>query len=971
MQARDTAAAFLAVLLASGCTTSDVPAPLPSSVEPGTGYGGTPTPVVIHGTGFVLRAAQPSSGGSPTVDTRFRAWLGEAELPDVVWVDQQTLRATVPAGLPAGSHALVVEGPFGSRGRLEDAFVVAPLPGAALRATASALPATASVGQDLRLTLVVANEGTTDAVDVTPGTPTLASADGAAATPVDGPLPPSVASLRPGQSATFVWTWRATAPGALSFDVRAAGVDVFSRQTVTVVPPAPARATVQRLPVLSAALGAPSTAALGSDFAVTMTVTNSGEAAAVAVTPAPLALEPGSSPVVPRYGPTPASADVPGAGGTATFVWTYNAGATAGQVRFRGEAAGRDANSGAAVTTGSVTSAAVTVGHAALVADLAAAPGIVGIGQGITLTLRLVNPGSVAVTGITPSVPTVGGTGAATASAAGPAPASIPSLGPNEAATFAWTYTATAAGQIDFAASASGTDSASGASVSATANLVRAVTVQGAAALAVSGFTALPSPAVANQAVAVSLTLVNGGDSPASVSAVTPTAAPSGTARCTAPAPAPPATIVAGGSLRLSWTCTATAAGSYTLGATVRATDAGSGADLSPAVTGIPVTVLEPASLAVSAFAASPNPASANQAVAVSLALANTGGAPASVTAMTPQAGPGKIACAAAAPSPPQTIPAGGGMAFTWTCTATSARTYTLGATVTAADAISGANVSPAVTGIPLTVVKAPAFTSAALVPGEPVLVAVDPLGDGTSAASLAVEGGELLVGPGTDGQTLARLEAGGSAQAAPALPVELAPAALEAPEWVARLEVTGTPGTASGPTPFLAAFGDCGGPPCLFAVRAVQGSATQPPVVPQLWRCSPSRAGERCSPGEWSLAVPNGSGDPMLTQLEGETNGAPSLLAATPRWLYLGFDNPSTGVQLYRAARAPSGASDFAGRDGCPAGLACQGLGGNGFGDALTRFLSARVVEAGGATSLWIVAGDGTRPLRVYRVPE
>jgi hypothetical protein len=662
--------------------------------------------VVIHGTDFAVRAIQPSSGGSPAVDTQHRAWLGEAELTDVVRVDAQTLRATVPAGLPAGTYALVVEGPFGRRGSLDNAFLVSWSPGAALQATAAATPSNSSLGQSVRLTLTVANDGTTDAQEVNPGAPTPSSADGAAAVLLDGPSPPSVTSLRPGQMATFEWTWQVTAPGALSFDVRASGRDVFSGQTVTVVPPAPARTTVQRPPVLSAALAVPATVEPGSDFSVTMAVGNSGEAGTLAVSPSALAVEAGSVPVALKSGPTPLLADVPGGGGAATFVWTYTAGESSGPVQLSGEATGRDANSGATVTTGTVTSTAVTVGRGALIANLAAAPATVGIGQPISLALQLVNPGNVPVTDIAPAAPAVTGTGAATLSA-GPTPASIASLGPNETGTFTWTYTASAAGQLGFTASASGTDSASGAIVSATASVISAVTVRGGGALlAATAFTAVPNPAIANQAITVSLTLANVGTSPATVSAVTPTVAPSGTASCTAPTPAPPATIAAGGSLRLAWTCTATAPGSYTLGATVAASDPASGADISPTVPGLPVSVLGSALLTVSAFTATPNPATVNQAVAISLALANVGSAPASVTGVSLQVAPPKMTCTAVSPVPPQIIPAGGALALGWTCSSATARSYNLGATVTATDAISGANISPTVQGITLTVLK-------------------------------------------------------------------------------------------------------------------------------------------------------------------------------------------------------------------------------------------------------------------------
>lgn len=686
--------------VALACAAPDVPAPRPTSVEPGTGYGGTPTPVVIHGTDFAVRTMQPSSGGSPTLDTRYRAWLGEAELIEVAWVDSRTLRATVPAGLPAGAATLVVEGPFGRRGSLDQAFVVSWLPGTALRATAAATPSTASVGQGVHLDLTVANDGTTDAVEVTPEPPAPSSADGAAAVLLDGPSPPSVASLRPGQAATFAWTWQATAPGSLSFDVRASGRDVFSGQTVAVVPPAPARTTVQRAAALSATLGVPATVQADSDFAVTMAVANSGEAAALAVSPSALAVESGSAAVVAKLGPSPPLADVPG-GGSVTFVWIYGAGPTSGAVQLSGEATGRDANSGAAVGTGRVISTPVTVGRGGLVADLAVSPAAVAVGLPISLALRLVNPGNVAVTDIAPAVPTVSGTGAATLSA-GPTPASIASLGPSEVGTFTWSYTASAAGQLGFAASASGTDGASGASVSATASLAQAVTIQGAAALGVSAFTAAPNPAVANQPIALSLTLANGGTSPASVTAVTPTVAPAG-ASCTAVTPAPPATIAAGGTLRLAWTCTAAAAGSYTLGATVQASDPASGADLSPAVPGLPVTVLGSA-LLTAAFTATPNPAAVNQAVAISLALGNGGSAPASVTGVSLQVSPPKMTCTAVAPAPPQVIAAGGALAFGWTCSSATARGYNLAATVTASDAISGADISPTVPGISLTV---------------------------------------------------------------------------------------------------------------------------------------------------------------------------------------------------------------------------------------------------------------------------
>jgi hypothetical protein len=120
-------------------------------------------------------------------------------------------------------------------------------------------------------------------------------------------------------------------------------------------------------------------------------------------------------------------------------------------------------------------------------------------------------------------------------------------------------------------------------------------------------------------------------------------------------------------------------------------------------------------------------------------------------------------------------------------------------------------------------------------------------------------------------------------------------------------------------------------------------------------------------------LAAANTAGDTLLTQMGDETNGAATVLVATPLWLYLGFDNGSTGVQLYRASVAPQSVGDFVGQNGCIAGSSgCQGLGGNGFGDAtVTHIFGAQAVTVGGTTSLWIAAGSGSGPERIYQVAE
>ena len=95
---------LLAVVALARCGGSDSPNPAPTSVTPSRGFAANATPIVIHGTGFSVRAVQPASGGAPTVDETFQAWLGNEALLDVHRVDEQTLTATVPAGLYPGSE---------------------------------------------------------------------------------------------------------------------------------------------------------------------------------------------------------------------------------------------------------------------------------------------------------------------------------------------------------------------------------------------------------------------------------------------------------------------------------------------------------------------------------------------------------------------------------------------------------------------------------------------------------------------------------------------------------------------------------------------------------------------------------------------------------------------------------------------------------------------------------------------------
>jgi hypothetical protein len=207
--------------------------------------------------------------------------------------------------------------------------------------------------------------------------------------------------------------------------------------------------------------------------------------------------------------------------------------------------------------------------------------------------------------------------------------------------------------------------------------------------------------------------------------------------------------------------------------------------------------------------------------------------------------------------------------------------------------------------------------------------------------------------------------------------PGDWAPATPSAAAWSAKVAVplpaAGRALPSDRAVAWLASFGTCASGPCVFMARNVRGTATQPATVGQLWRCEPSAGPGRCGPDDWALALGNSAGDPLLTQAGAETNGAIAVLAATRAWLYVGFDNTTTGVQVFRSAGAPRSLADLKGRGGCAAGSAgCEGLGGNGLGRARnTRILDARVIDAGAGPELWLVAGDGVGAASVHRIAD
>ena len=160
-----------------------------------------------------------------------------------------------------------------------------------------------------------------------------------------------------------------------------------------------------------------------------------------------------------------------------------------------------------------------------------------------------------------------------------------------------------------------------------------------------------------------------------------------------------------------------------------------------------------------------------------------------------------------------------------------------------------------------------------------------------------------------------------------------------------------------------MAAFASFGGR--LYAARNTT-------TGPQLWSCDPTRSGgaAQCDSGDWSLVAPNTSGDIQATQFNDANNASMTLLAATSQHLYVGFNNSVRGVVLYRTANAAAASiTDFSGRSGCTASdSSCAGVGGDGLGAGLTRIYDGRALALGSTDYLYLAAGTGSSPVRIYR---
>jgi hypothetical protein len=144
----------------------------------------------------------------------------------------------------------------------------------------------------------------------------------------------------------------------------------------------------------------------------------------------------------------------------------------------------------------------------------------------------------------------------------------------------------------------------------------------------------------------------------------------------------------------------------------------------------------------------------------------------------------------------------------------------------------------------------------------------------------------------------------------------------------------------------------------------------------PQLYACTPAATGAPadCEPQDWAPVAPNTSNNTALTQLEDTGNTRITLLLATARHLYVGFNNPA-GAHVYRTASStPAAVGDFTGRGGCLAGTAgCVGLGGQGLGAGadVTQLHASTVLTDAGRDFVYLTAGTAASAVRVLRLGD
>lgn len=974
-----------------------------------------------------------------TVDARFEAFLDDVPLEDVTLEDSGTLRATVPVGLAPGLHTLAVVGPLGRRVELPRAYFASDRPLAELRAGAALERDHVSVGERTHLVLTVENSGGTTALAVTPrlspvgegqvevlsqpapadiapgasaaftwelvaaapgelrftldagGTESLIGVElqapsvevgplrmrnraellssltvspavvnagqkmtltlrltnpgeiavngvvpgtpvvsGSLAVPGSGPEPESV-DVPAGESRELTWTYVAGPAGTTAFQVGAVGRDGFSGVEVRAPEARSEDVRVQVPGALSARFASvPTSVNVGQPFDIELEVRNPGESTVLGVKPEGVGC---ASQVVLVAGPEPAIADIPG--GTRMLFRARLRGAGEGSCTIDVVGSGVDGTSGAAVKCPSV-SLPLNVRRPAQFLLALSAPSRSGPGRAFKVSLTVTNTGSSTALGVLPAPPTASSSVAVFGSADNTSPVD---LAGGASATFSWNYRAAHAGQVFFTGSTSGVDGTSGAAVDSGSVSSSNVLVVEAEQLVSNplgdgspfaqvvdydgrlyvgpnrngtGGVSLDLDGLGGRSFGFYLYKDTTGSNVSQNNSSSSTYPSIGVTGCTANTAACGPDNEDGRGFFFS--------GRVGSQQWLGIGGARSGGDLDYVYLGQDTDDLGTMYLRYLDLSLLLGGQTRGFSAAfffqdrLYLGFPDTGGSRPYLVVVKrlPIADPGFDAATA------------------------------MDAENLQADRMPGIGLN----GTPTNKFASPLL--------------IDTLTAFNDRLYVVNNGGCVR-------STTPTPRAYGTA------PGDWASCTPSLTAWSSFTSKTTTKAADLEPAdravPGMAVFQGR-----LYLARNVMVGSTP---GPQLFVCEPARTGSTtdCDPGDWSLVAPNSTGNPQLTQFNDTGNTAISLLAATPRSLFVGFNHATKGAVVLRATgTAPTARADFVGKDGCsadqlPAG--CEGLGGNGLGAGAMRVFDSVVAGATGSETLYLTAGDGSGPVGLYRLPD
>ncbi len=614
-------------------------------------------------------------------------------------------------------------------------------------------PGQPTVGQHVSVRLSVTNTGGIAAQTVSPMLQVNAGAG--LVTSGIGPFPASVATILPGGTTTYAWSYTVTGAGLVSFTATASGVEAGSGNPLAVS--ASVSATTAGVVQLTGTLWvAPTGLSVGQIATLTLTITNTGSAALNGTTATASVLT-GSNRAALIAGPFPGGPVAIPPGGVQTFTWTLST-YGAGVVVLSATATGTEAGSGATRTvTGSV---AITVTPSgSLTATVLLTPGAVPQGDRVTVQLLVTNTGGVAVTGIRPAIAVTGPPGNL-GYVTGPLPSGPVTLAPLSSTVFVWTYTVTGAGGFNL--TATGYDGGTGAQIVVAA---AAASTSLAPADLDAGLALSPGSVPVGATMYLTLTVTNTGGTGASVfvSSVSIGGGPGFASSLYGPLP-PNGWLAPGDSLSAVFAVQVTGGGPGDFTLTVTGVQTGGSATVPRIVTIAPVII--PGARLEATVTVTPKVARIGRWVVATVAVKNTGAVGAYNVSSALQPSSDRVELVSVPALQFLLIPSGGAAEFSWTYSVSGVGETAFKAVVTGFESISNAAIGTGAEAF----ITTPRAAEGRLI-AAPNILELEAPGSGITFYARGTPGGRVTLaifdtGGGRVGEIAITLEANGEGRA-------------------------------------------------------------------------------------------------------------------------------------------------------------------------------------------------------------